>query len=190
MRAVTVAPSPVCTALTRDPSHMTPTTRVLVRKKPPAARNDCFKASVSMPLPPIGRPRVPTCRSAYEIAPSPVPGVSGESPQTTGPSTIAGPMTASSSKNCLITSAADMRLMRSIEATPRPPRRITVDSREPRVGGLAAASRIKRATGIAVCAKFLYPSTDPGCAIASSSIVLSTSCHKGQNFSVVQSPFI
>ncbi|CAB5057334.1 unannotated protein [freshwater metagenome] len=190
MRAVTVAPSPVCTALTRDPSQMIPTTRVLVRKKPPAARNDCFSASGNMPLPPTGRPSVPTCRRAYEIAPSPVPGVSGEIPHTTGPSTIAGPMTASSSKNCRITSAADIRLIRSIEATPRPPLRITVESSDPRVGGLAAASRIRRATGMAVCANCLYPSTEPGCAMASSSSVLSTSCHKGQNFSVVQSPLI
>ena len=119
-----------------------------------------------------------------------MPGVSGESPHTTGPSTIAGPMTASLSKNCRMTSAADIRLMRNIEATPRPPLRITVDSSEPLVGGFAAASRINRATGMAVFANCLYPSTESGCATASSSMVLSTSFHNGQNFSVVQSPFI
>jgi hypothetical protein len=32
---------------------------------------------------------------------------------------------------------------------------MTVDSSDPRVGGFAAASRINRATGIAVCVNFL-----------------------------------
>ena len=97
--AVTVAPSPVCTALTELPSHTIPTTRVSVRNMPPYSRKACFKLSGKAPLPPFGRPRFATCRNAKAIAPSPVPGVSGDKPHTTGPSTIAGPIIDSSVKN-------------------------------------------------------------------------------------------
>ena len=45
--------------------------------------------------------------------------------------------------------------LRNIEATPRPPLRITVERSEPLVGGFAAASRISRATGMAVFANCL-----------------------------------
>ncbi|CAB4621669.1 unannotated protein [freshwater metagenome] len=84
------------------------------------------------------------------MAPNPVPGVSGDNPHTTGPSTIAGPMIASLSKNWRMTSAADMRLIFSIVATPRPPFLTTDEINDPRVGGCDAASKINLATGIAV----------------------------------------
>ena len=103
---------------------------------------------------------------------------------------MAGPMIASLSKNCRMTSAADMRLMRNMVATPRPPRRATLARSDPRVGGLAAASRTSRATGIVARANLRYPSIASGCTDASDSIVCSTSCHNGHIFSLVQSPLI
>src|SRR4051812_7984865 len=57
---------------------------------------------------------------AYVSAPSPVPGSSGDTPQTIGPVTMAGARTASASKNWRMMSAALRRLHLNKVPTPLP----------------------------------------------------------------------
>ncbi|CAB4759358.1 unannotated protein [freshwater metagenome] len=52
----------------------------------------------TMPLPPTGLPTFATWRIAYVRAPSPVPGVCGETPHTVGPIASAGPINSSDLK--------------------------------------------------------------------------------------------
>ncbi len=127
-------------------------TGLFVRSVPPAASNAASRASGTCPLPPTGRPTVPTWRMAWGRAPSPVPGVSGEIPHTIGPVRAPGPVMASSVKNERSTSAALRRDQRIRVVAPLRRRRRASLVRPAIVGGSEAASNTISMAGMAALA--------------------------------------